>query len=216
MKIYTFYTDTHKVLFDRFFLPSFQKHGLDKNFELIVLNGDQFSPSGEFNSEGTLDTWDERLSMFDKIVDENWGNHFVYSDCDMQFFSNFTDDLMSYANDNIDIWAQSDMGTICTGFMLVKANKITKRYFAKIKTDLRKFANDQICANHYKNFVRFSLLPENKYMTIASLNGGNVWTPESADIDIPESVIVHHGNYTIGIENKVKLMEYVRSKRRKQ
>lgn len=212
MKLYTFYTETHKSLYDNFFIPSWEENNLSSNFELITLSGQQFSETGNFNSQGTLDTWDERLSMFLDIIEDNYGDFFIYSDCDVQFFGNFYDDITSRINENTDMLAQSDMGTICAGFMVVQANKIMKKFFEKIKKELRNFSNDQMCINHYKMMMRSKLLPEDLYFTIANSNGGTVWTPQQNNLMLPENMLVHHGNYTIGIENKTKLMEFVKQK----
>lgn len=213
MKLYTFYTETHKSLYEDFFIPSWERHGLSNNFDLKTLNGHQFSETGNFNSQGTIDTWDERLGMFLDVIEENWGSFFIYSDCDVQFFGNFYDDIISRIDENTDMLAQSDMGTICAGFMVVQANKIMKKFFEKIRKELKNFSNDQMCINHYKMQMRSKLLPESKYFTIANSNGGRVWTPDQTNLIIPNDILVHHGNYTIGIENKTKLMEFVKKQK---
>jgi hypothetical protein len=216
MKLYTFYTETHKNLLDDYFLPSFEKHNLKRHFDLEVLNGDQFSKTGDFNSDGTLDTWDQRLGMFIELIEENIDKWIIYSDCDIQFFGDFYEDIMSLAKDEkTDMFAQSDQGTICMGFMMVKCNKISKKFFQKIRKELKNFSNDQMCANHYKGHIRYQLLPEDKYFTIASVNGGGVWKKGDHNMILPDNMLVHHGNYTIGIENKVALMDFVKTRMEK-
>jgi hypothetical protein len=53
-------------------------------------------------------------------------------------------------------------------------------------------------------------LDRNKYWTIANYTGG-VWNG-SIDFKVPENILVHHANWTIGTDNKIKLLNEVRLK----
>ena len=50
-KILTFYSDTHKILYEDYFLKSYTKH-LSKDFKLLEKKIDQISVSGDFASFG--------------------------------------------------------------------------------------------------------------------------------------------------------------------
>ena len=55
IKILTFYSDSHKELYEKYFLESFNKF-LKKDFELDVLYIEQLSNSGAFGTSGFEET----------------------------------------------------------------------------------------------------------------------------------------------------------------
>lgn len=209
MKLYTFYSDSHLELYENFFIKSFKENSMEKSFDLISLKVDQKSSTGDFNSDGFNSTMVDKVEIILQAINDNWGEPFMFCDCDIQFLRDFKQDILSYLDDKIDLYAQSDAGTICAGFLMVKANKISKKFIEKIIKETPKFSNDQVCMNYYKNHIRYKLLPEDKYFTIASANNAKVWNGEE-NFQVPSGILVHHANYTIGISNKKKLMELVK------
>ena len=65
--------------------------------------------------------------------------------------------------------------------------------------------------NNLELDLKFGLLPSNKYWTVGFSTGGIVWTGQ--DIVFPDEIIVHHANFTIGVNNKIELMNKVREKK---
>jgi len=214
MKTYTFYTQSHESLLNDWFIPSFVK--TQTNNELIVKKFDQKCESGAFMSEG----WND--SMFDKIeyvlhsIDDTPKNEFfIHADCDIQFFKDINEDLKSINFEMFDIVAQADgPDQICCGFMLIRSNDKTRTVFKEI-IDLvkhKKYNNDQIALNAiYRKFgLNVGLLSFKYYSTWMSCPG--LWNGQPDPINnIPNNLVLHHANYTIGIDNKIKLLNMVKN-----
>ena len=102
------------------------------------------------------------------------------------------------------------------GSLHVEQMKNTLELWNTIKQNLNKFPNDQIAMNHYLPLskVRYKKLPRFKYFNyMHTIGHDKVWDGNETlnmSIDNLDSILVHHANYTIGVENKVKMMEYIR------
>jgi hypothetical protein len=70
------------------------------------------------------------------------------------------------------------------------------------QTMMNKMINDGYDLNH-------GILDSNLYWTVGFSTNGEVWNGQ--DINVP-NIIMHHANFTIGVNNKIKLMSLVRSK----
>lgn len=208
MKLYTFYSDSHEELYHNYFLKSFHEHNLGDSFELDVTKVDQ-KGNGDFGTDGFNATMVDKVAILQRAVEENPDQPFVFADCDIQFFSNFHDDILSYLDDKTDMVAQSDNGTICAGFFIGRGTKVMKKFMDYIHKVTPQFANDQVAMNAHKGRVRYKLLPQDKYFTIAKVNGGKVWNGETG-FDLPENIMVHHANFTIGVPRKIELFDYIK------
>jgi len=74
--------------------------------------------------------------------------------------------------------------------------------------------NDQHICNklvRQKKSLRVGLLGLDAYSVWMS-NGGTRWEIGQDISNIPDDIRLHHANYTVGEENKVKLLEAVRNK----
>lgn len=208
MKLYTFYSESHRDIYENHFLKSFYEYGLDKKFELDATLVEQRG-KGDFGTKGFNETMEDKIKILIRAAEENPDKPFVYADCDIQFFKDFHDDILTYLDDKTDMAAQSDDGTICAGFFVAKGNKVMKKFFNYIQKVTPKYTNDQVAINANKGRMRYRLLPSDKYFTIASVNGARVWKGETG-FKIPENIMVHHANFTVGVERKVELFNYVK------
>ena len=59
------------------------------------------------------------------------------------------------------------------------------------------------------NKIKKSLLPY-KFFNPALDIGPNKWLPGTI-LKLPKDIILHHANWTIGIENKIKQLDYLKS-----
>lgn len=208
MKIYTFYTDTHKKILDEYFLPSFEK--TNKDLDLIVRKFDQKCPTGEYES----DAWNE--AMIDKVdyilesIEETWGHIFIHSDCDVQFFAPIKDDLIDQLS-NSDIAAQANRpNQLCCGFFICRSNKKTKTLFKNVRHQITKTYNDQQATNDLVHkYASYRLLNE-KYYSVWRSIGLRRWEGDKL-IEIPQNILMHHANWTFGINNKIELMKQVKA-----
>ena len=214
MKIITFYTDTHVVLYDRF-VETLKV--TNPNLELHSYKTDQISKSGEYSSEGFNATMVDKLDSILKtipLMEEN--EYFLYADCDIQFFDDMEKDLKPYMDSNdYDMLFQDDIIRYCAGFFLCKNNEKTRQFFEMIKGEIKNYLDDQEAMNAYirrgHNGMKFGKLPRNKYFTVAAANGGKRWNGK--DFEVPSNVIIHHANWVVGVDTKIKLMDYVKENR---
>ena len=212
MKIYTFYTPSHEVFLNEWFIPSLKNTNQD--FELVVRKFDQKCSTGNFMDEGWNDTMSDKIDYILYSIDDTpEGEYFIHADCDIQFFKDIKQNLQTVHYEMFDISAQSDMGSACCGFMIIRSNTKTKKLFQDIKTLIKKkiFPNDQIALNAiYKNYdVSLSLLGY-QYFSVWMSNGGKVWHGEELS-DIPDNLILHHANFSVGIQDKINLMNIVKN-----
>jgi hypothetical protein len=56
--------------------------------------------------------------------------------------------------------------------------------------------------------LAFGTLPHDKYWTIAFSTNGVVW--DGQEVTCPNTVIAHHANFTIGMKNKINLMNTIK------
>lgn len=210
IKLYAFYTPSHKELVDNWFKPSLQDE-----YELVLELHEQECPSGSFMSPGWKKTMHRKLDLILRAIKESWGGVFVHSDIDIQFFRPTKDELVK-ALEHADIVVQRDdpKGGICAGFFACRANKKTLQLWQTIKQLV-----DQNPRMHDQDYLNVLLL-KNKiaglrwdYLPTTFFGGGTLtaklWTP-GRPLPVPEDIMIHHANYTVGVKNKIKQLAYVK------
>ena len=213
MKIYTHYSDSHKIMFEEFFKQSLHNIYSENDVSIEATYHPQTTRDGAFMSSGWLDTMDIKLDVILKAIRDNWEKPFIFSDCDIQFFKPF----ISVVEDKlkrVDIVCQEDRGTMCAGFFGCNCNYTTLSLFQSVKATFRSLVNDQYALNCYKDIVKYSLLDISEFYTIGNFfnnkNGTYVWD-NVTNIIPPKNMLIHHANYVIGVDNKLKLMEMIRA-----
>ena len=138
---------------------------------------------------------------------------FIFSDVDCYFFKDFHLDLGRY----YDFFAQYEKQiygrhTVCSGFMLLKPNNKTRKMFTWILKNLHRFNGDQEALNAYLFLhpftMKYKMLPKTFY-SINFDNGDKVWNGEHVDVTIEDMIMIHL-HWTIGEENRTKLLEMVK------
>lgn len=201
MKLYTIYTPSHRYFYDNYFIKT-----LPDEFELISTEIPQECESGHFYKEGWDKTCYKKVEFFLKACEENMGDIFVYSDVDVQFFGKIKGVLIKELG-HFDIACQNDTEThYCSGFFICKANKKTLNMFRAMKENYD--TEDQKTLNTHIHMCNSKFL-SNKFFTIGHLKN-SVWNGQ--DFEIPYKILVHHADYTEGVENKIKLLNLVRGK----
>ena len=208
MKLYTFYTDSHSTLLNNYFLPSVPE---EDGFEIIVEKFPQECLSGNFMEDGWIDTMRKKVLYVLRGIEENWGNIFIHSDCDVCFLKPFKKEIINEI-ENYDLVGQHDGGgSICCGFFACRANDKTKKLFEAVLNDISKNNNDQHSFNKLKNNYITSKILDDRFFSVNSILNGKVWTNE-IDLDINKNILLIHANWTVGVENKCKLIETVKKK----
>jgi hypothetical protein len=212
MKMITYLTDTHNELYEKYFLPS-----LPASIDLIVIKGEQYCKSGEYASEGWTEQIGEKLSSITRVLKGIRHNElFIVSDVDVQFFGDPVEDLVYQLGDRHIAFQRDDASptsgkTRCTGFYIARNNSRTKALLHKSAMVIKSFGFEQKVVNHcvhQVNGLRTALLDE-RYFTHGLRQG--LWDGKF-EIDVPDNILVHHANWTKGIDNKLKLLRHVRGK----
>ena len=80
----------------RILLPSLRKLYSAEDVPIFSLEHDQHTLNGQFMQAGWLNTMQVKIEVILTAIKENWGNNFIFADCDIQFFRPFTDVIIEY------------------------------------------------------------------------------------------------------------------------
>lgn len=213
INLYTIYTPSHSILKDSFFLPSIQD-----DFNIICEPVEQKCSSARFMDTGWTETTTAKVDLIIRAIHENWGNLFIFSDVDIQFFCPIKETLLSLIKDNdLIIQKNSPNGVLCSGFFVCKANEKTLALWTDVKKIMEKNSSksDQISLNqcikrHSKKnpyAIKWDYLPDT-FFGGGTLTG-HEWLP-GKKLPIPANIMMHHANWTKGIRNKIAQLKYVK------
>ena len=201
MKTYTTFTPSHKILYENYFLQS-----LPSELELCVVEDEnQYCKSASFYETGWSKTCYKKVELFLQACQENMGKTFFYSDVDVQFFGNVAEDLIEELGD-CDIACQNDIGNYCSGIIVCKGNNTTLRMFELMKANYEK--EDQHTLNNFIHLCNHKALSR-KFFTFGHISQ-RAWSGEN--FDIPDDILMHHANWVLGVENKMRIIDIVREK----
>jgi len=210
MIIYTHYSDSHKEMYENFFKPSLRKIYSKEEVLIKAVYHKQTTSSGSFMSNGWHESMDIKLDVILTALNET--EKFIFADCDIQFFKPFVSQVLESLED-YDIACQEDRGSLCAGFFGCRSNDKTKELFTTVKNKFREMVNDQVALNNLKNIVSSTLLNKEQFYTIGNFfenkNGTFVWDNET-NITPPSNILLHHANYVVGVENKLKLLNMIK------
>lgn len=206
MKIYTFFTDSHKQLLD-LFLHNFP---YQDNIELNIKRFPQECKSGSYMSDGWTSTMRRKVEYIIQSLEETpEGDWFVHADCDIILFDGWADILDKY-KDEFDVLVQNDHPNMCAGFFFCKSNSKTKSLWNKVLSNLHNFDHDQSAMNFYLKAmkeVKTGILP-NSYFTYGYF-GKDKWNGHEFSVPNIDNLKMFHANWTQGIENKIALINKI-------
>jgi hypothetical protein len=201
MKLYTIYTESHRHMYENYFLKT-----LPDEFEVVSLEIPQECSTGEYYAEGWDKTCYRKVELFEKACEENMGGVFAFSDVDIQFFGKIKEAMLAELGDH-DIACQNDTaGYHCSGFFICRANERTLKMFREMKKNYDR--EDQTTLNNHIGMVRSKFL-SHRFFTIGHLLN-TAWTGQ--EFDLKYEILMHHSNWVAGVENKARLMDIVRKK----
>lgn len=214
MNLYTHYSDSHKVLYEDYFKKTLRNLYSKKELKIFSACHDQTTETGSFMEQGWLDSMKYKLEVIIQAIHENKNEYFIFSDVDIIFYDRFVDDLIESVK-GYDIACQEDCGSLCAGFFIAKGNDRNLNLFTKIYKTFRQLVNDQVALNHYKDDVDYKLLDKSKYYTIGNYfnnsDGTHIWDNKT-EIIPPRNIKVHHANYAVGVDSKIRLINMIRDK----
>ena len=205
---YTCFSSTHQVIYEKHFLPSFNKY-LEQNCELHARKLNYYVGSfGEkaFNEAGRV-----ILQETINILRENIGKKIILSGCDFRFYRDFIPEI-EQALHTFDLVGINDIyGPICGDFSaFIVTEKILKLYEWVLENDVR-YINEQWTFNAGIKIIEIKakILP-NSFWTYG-IQKGSPWE-DGDEVYPPQNIALHHANFTIGAENKMKLLDAVQNK----
>ena len=144
----------------------------------------------------------------------------IYLDSDICIFKNIVDEMKKQLGE-YDICFQRDGGTTyCAGMFICRKNTNTIDFFKNVSYSLESNMEyymgksaDQTAINEMLPLsnLKYSMLgPE--FTTYGNI-GGKLWTTESPSFNLDSDVVAFHANFTIGLENKIALLDLVRNNR---
>jgi MoaA/NifB/PqqE/SkfB family radical SAM enzyme len=205
VKLVAVYTPSHERLLDEWFRPSMQD-----DYELLLHRLDAGSGGGYRTPDWTAAVLQKSRCIIDAIRN-NLGEIIVYSDVDVQFFAPTREHIRNAMYDR-DIACQLDApnGQLCTGFFAVRANDATLALWQEVERCVAREGRDQSAFNRIvraRDDIRIGCLPLEFFG--AGTFYRRKWRPGDRLYVHPRRVMFH-ANWTVGIENKLKLMEQAR------
>lgn len=227
MRLYALYTHSHAILKDRYFLSTLCD-SYDIRLKFIDLKG-----TGAYKTTGYLRAIRSKMDLVIEAVQENWGSEFIYADVDIQFFGATEQRILEALRDN-DLVCQRDdpQGNFCAGFFACRGNQRTLNFWESIRAEIEKGPNegdDQRAMNDLLRWRKkspwWSRLQRKirlnsceikvGYLPIQFYGGGTLtgrpWHPGIL-LEVPKNIVMHHANWTVGIQNKIAQLNYVRKR----
>ncbi|RBL89640.1 putative nucleotide-diphospho-sugar transferase [Chitinophaga flava] len=207
----TYYSPSHKILFDRFFLPSYNQY-LSNSFELVIKTSDQLC-NGEFGSINWNKQMKEKISFVNDFIQLTDAEYVVFSDVDIIFFDDIRYEIINeLAHD--DIAFQNDGGelsinhNLCCGFFICKIHSQTRAFFNALLSNYNDRYTDQQNMNYFlKNSSGVQYKPLSKRFYNLSRDGRPIWQ-SGQDIPFPDlDILMYHANFTVGLNSKKHLLE---------
>jgi hypothetical protein len=203
MKIYTFYSDSHKYLYD-VFIESLENTnpGIDIVTDILEQKG-----SGSFMENGWESTMNKKLDQIIRACEI--GEIFIHSDSDVIFLKNIEEEILSELGDSDIVFQDDGEVGLCMGFFICNPNPTIISLFKKVKEILPEFqghdqnAINSIIKNYGVNYKKLS----HRFFNYGQTRH-KIWNGEY--FEVPKNILVCHANWTIGIENKLKLISLVK------
>lgn len=252
MKLYALYTPTHETLLRDWFLPSLQD---DYQLELVRCEQVGAAEQHRYGTPEFTRTTFLKIELILRAIQENWGEPFVFSDVDIQFFAKTKEQLLQLVQGrDLVIQRDSPEGRACTGFFVCRGNSKTLQLWQSVRQYMEKFqqdndedafnnlflrsairpiqavlgqrAADYLLVSHsgvsaaaraflYAQLrrrnpfqLRWGYLPEEFFS--CGIFKPEVWTPGKS-FPVPKNIVLHHANWTMGVENKLAQLAYVKS-----
>lgn len=212
MRLITVCSPSHLPLLGEVFLPSYVR--FPEGFEsLEVFSMPQFCPSGAWGSP----RWGEAMafkvaSILDALRRVSSAGALVYSDADVQWFGPVGGWIASQSPE-MQIVCQDDGGKPCAGFMRLRPTRQVFKTLGDVLARLR----------HRESF-------SDQHFLLPALNAGGIkpglfdrqviwaalggcWKQGDPAPAAPATMRLHHGNWNIGLADKIALMRHVREHR---
>ena len=232
MKLYCYYTSSCDILAKEWLIAS-----LKDDYEIILERGiDKGYIS--YKKEGWENYMSKKAQLIIKAIVDNQNEVFIYADSDIQFFKKTKNKILKLLKGKDLLFQRnSPQGELCAGFFVCRGNKRTLRLWKKIDSRIFNKHDDQDILNHillpkhsfWKVLSKFFIRKVHTQCSQRGLNSygirwgylpetffgggtltGKIWNP-GIELDISKDIIMHHANFTVGINKKIAQLEYVKN-----
>lgn len=211
MRIVTFVSPSHERLFREHFIASLP---ISMFLDLFVESLPQHvCPSGEFMSDGFKEMMQiKMLRLRSYCLKVPWPEEVaLYCDADVRFYEINSINPDELLGDNDVLFANDGNNTYGCGVILFRPRESVRLMFQDIADETIKdgVRDDQEALNRLmadgKIKAKYGYLPNSFYTT--GLDGGR-W-PEYKPEIVQCGMVLHHANFTVGIQNKLDLLNHV-------
>ena len=210
MILHTLYSESHRVLFERYFRPSIQDKDLHFIFDEVPQEAE-----GTFLKDGWHTAMIRKFKLCEQLSSKS--EPFIHSDSDVQFFKPIKQ-LVEEALKTVDMAFQHDGDKhLCAGLFCAKPSPRVSELFRVVQEIIRdrniesKQALNLLLRTKDLPYdfsdIKYGYLP-NTWWTHGS-ETMKVW--EGGDINPPLDIVAHHANWVYGVEAKIKLLEKTKS-----
>lgn len=206
IKIYCYHTSSYKILTKKNLIPS------TTEYQPVFKVEEDRGMISFFKDKKWPDVTAKKTEFIIQAVKENMGKVFIFTDPDVQFLNNTKEAILAALNGKDIVFQKDDPGgTACTGFFACVGTKKILNFWTEVRKMIGNGRDDQDCANKLLkegcNNLKWGYLPD-KFMGGGTLTGKN-WYP-GMHLPIPKDIVFHHANWTKGIKNKMKQLDYVK------
>jgi len=206
MKLYAFRSPAVMPLWERF------AASVPRGFELTPVE----IPSGYDGAQwDTSQYWalmQWLVSMRARLVQDHMGEVIALSGCDSVFYGDPIDELrirLEYS----DFLAVNDLDApapvrLCACLQVMRCTANVRAYQEAIAKRAGKGSDDTIM-NELRHMVTWKALPRERFWSIA-----RAWKPDEPVPTPPASLVWFHANWTVGVQNKLALLDAVDAARR--
>lgn len=208
IKFCTFFTQTHKTLYKEFMNSFPYEEGVDLIIRYLPQDSDGIYESKTWNKT----MYKKMVYIVDYLENLKENEYFIHSDIDIVFYRKFRDDIINLLETSgKEILFQNDALELCMGFFICKKNQNIIDLMKYIRDNLEKFQQDQQALNLLisKTQIKYGVLPQ-RYYNYGPNNGIQRWDPAIHNFFVPNDIIMHHANWVVGVDNKIKLIKRTR------
>ena len=176
-------------------------------------------PSGDFMTPQFYDVQKFKIQTVLKNLEDRSCSMVAYFDSDIVIRGDAVSAMCKSIGER-DICFQRDRGSFCCGMFIAKNNDKTVSFFTEVLNRLDHLkdkyvhtAADQTVINDMLHTEEIDLdfgFLDDAFTTYGNINTEvRLWEGEEFLLD--DSVVAFHANFTIGMESKLQLMNYVKS-----
>jgi len=214
LRIVSYYTPTHEEMCRRYVMS--QAHQFD---EQRFSRCGQTCPTGEFYSPGWNDCMLDKLRCLSDLPTD--GMTTLYVDADVALMPGLHDWVATYANElsSEEVAFADDVVQWCAGIMLFRSTTQVREFWRTVSAmsqvwnlpDQDVIAHMRLQCNERKGKfpIRARVLPTDRFCNWATVNGRPVPPWNGEPFLVPKTCLAWHANWTVGIENKLHMLERV-------